>query len=275
MIPTPPHARSTLLGLRCRARALVCLAALVLSTSAVWADQPAVAPTSDPEAILFQDLPSVFSASKYEQKTTEAPSAVTIITADEIEKYGYHTLAEVLRSVPGFYVTDDRNYNYLGIRGFNRPGDYNTHVLLLVDGHRLNDNVYNQAAIGTEAVVDVDLIDRIEIIRGPSSPLYGTNAFFGVINVLTKRGRDIRGTELSTEVGSYDSYTARVTYGNRFANGMDVLLSGAFYDSDDLIGLEQDPDDNLFMYRNADQITAHGFELTLDIICPCRWRSAR
>lgn len=188
-------------------------------------------PPTSTEDIIFRDIPSVYSASKYEQKVTEAPSSVTIITSDEIKKYGYRTLADILQSVNGFFVTNDRNYSYLGVRGFNPPGDYNSRILLLIDNHRLNDNNYDQAGLGTEGVVDVDLIDRVEIIRGPSSSLYGTNAFFGVINIMTKRGRDIRGLEVSGEYGSFQSYKGRVTYGNRFQNGLEVLLSTSFYDS--------------------------------------------
>ena len=141
------------------------------------------------------EIDSVFGASRYAQKVTEAPSSVTIITREEIYKYGHTSLADVLRSVRGFYVTYDRNYSFLGVRGFSRPGDYNTRVLLLVDGHRLNDNIFGGALIGTEFPLDVDLIDRVEIIRGPSSSLYGTSAFFAVINVdavqlpLSERGR--------------------------------------------------------------------------------------
>jgi iron complex outermembrane receptor protein len=183
------------------------------------------------EMLLFQEIPSVYGASKYQQKVTEAPSSVTIVTSDEIRKYGYRSLGDILRSVNGFYVTGDRNYSFLGVRGFNRPGDYNSRVLLLVDGHRLNDNMYDQAAIGADAPLDVDLIDRVEIIRGPSSSIYGANAFFGVINVLTKRGRDIKGVEVSTEAGSYDSYKGRFTYGDRFQNGLEFLISGSFFDS--------------------------------------------
>lgn len=181
--------------------------------------------------LLFQEIPSVYGASKYEQKVTEAPSAVTIVTSDEIKKYGYRSLGDILQSANGFSVTNDRNYSFLGVRGFNRPGDYNSRVLLLVDGHRLNDNMYDQAAIGADAPLDVDLIDRVEIIRGPSSSLYGANAFFGVINVITKRGRDIKGMEVSTEIGSYDSYKGRFTYGDRFSNGLEFLISGSVFDS--------------------------------------------
>jgi outer membrane receptor for ferrienterochelin and colicins len=183
------------------------------------------------EDIFFQEIPSVFGVSRFEQKVTEAPSFVTILTSDDFDKYGYQTLAEALQSVTGFFVTYDRNYNHLGIRGFNRPGDFNSRVLLLVDGHRLNDNLYDQAGLGTEGVVDVDLIERVEVIRGPSSSLYGTNAFFGVINVITKRGRDVGGIELSAEFGTLDTYRGRVTYGDKFKNGLEVLLSGSYYSS--------------------------------------------
>ncbi len=84
------------------------------------------------ELDLFQEIPSVYAASKYEQRLTEAPSSVTIITADEIKKQGYRTIAEVLKSVRSFYVSYDRNYYYLGVRGFGRPGDYNARILILI-----------------------------------------------------------------------------------------------------------------------------------------------
>ena len=186
---------------------------------------------TDEEAMFFDDIPSVFGASKYEQKTTEAPSAVSIITANEIKKYGYRTLADVLRSVRSFYVTNDRNYSYVGVRGFSRPGDYSTRVLLLVDGFRTNDSLYDSGSYGTAGIIDVDLIERVEIIRGPSSSLYGNNAFFGVINVITKRGRDIQGGEVAVEGGSFDTYQGRVSYGNKLGNGLEMLLSASHYES--------------------------------------------
>lgn len=183
------------------------------------------------EAVLFREIPSVYGASKYEQKVTEAPSSVSIITSDEIKKYGYRTLADILKSVRSFYVTYDRNYSYAGVRGFGRPGDYNSRVLLLIDGHRTNDNVYNQALIGTEGIIDVDIIDRVEIIRGPGSSLYGSNAFFGVINVITRRGRNLKGAEISAAAGSFDAYSGRVSYGNRYIGGAELIASATAYDS--------------------------------------------
>lgn len=171
----------------------------------------------------------VYSASKHLQSVREAPAFVTVVTAEEIRNYGYRTLADILQAVPGFYVTYDRNYSYLGTQGFARPGDYNSRVLLLVDGHRTNDAIYDYAMIGPELPLDVDLIERVEIIRGPGSSLYGTSAFFGVINIITRRGRDV-GTEISAEGGSFGTGKGRVSYGRAFQRG-EILLSGTFYGS--------------------------------------------
>src|SRR5207245_6705422 len=184
------------------ALALLCWARVAQAASEPAASRaPADPAAAGEEMILFQELPSVFGASKYEQKPSEAPASISIITSDEIQRYGYRTLSEILRSVRGFFTTYDRNYSYIGARGFDRPGDYDTRVLLLLDGHRINDNVYDQASVGTEALLDVDAIDRVEVIRGPSSSLYGTDAFFAVINVITKSGRDLNGTEIAAEIG--------------------------------------------------------------------------
>ena len=184
------------------------------------------------EESLFQEIPSVFGASKCEQKVTEAPASVTIITAEEIQRYGYHTLADILRGARGFYTSNDRNFSYAGVRGFSRPGDFNTRLLILVDGFRTNDGVYNTGPIDREFPVDVDLIDRVEIARGPSASLYGTSAFFGVVNVITKSGRQLGGAQLSGSLGSFDAGAGRVTYGDRFSNGADVIISGTLSDSD-------------------------------------------
>lgn len=173
----------------------------------------------------------VYGASKHEQIETEAPSSVSIVTADEIKKSGYRTLADILNSVRGVYITYDRSYSYIGLRGFNRPGDYGGRILITVDGHRLNDPLYDSAFNGTEFILDVDLIDRVEIIRGPGSSLYGNNAFFAVVNVITRRGRDFHGAELSGAYASYDTYTGRLSYGNRFTNGVELALSGTLFDS--------------------------------------------
>jgi outer membrane receptor for ferrienterochelin and colicins len=174
---------------------------------------------------------TVSTVSKYAQSTFDAPSSVTIITADEIKKYGYRTLAEIFQSVGGFYTTYDRNYVYLGVRGFGRPGDINTRVLFLVDGHRLNENTDDYAGIGTDLIVDIDLIDRVEIAQGPSFSLYGNNAFFGTVNVITKTAKDFKDPEISGAAGTNSTFNKRFTYGKEFKNGLDLTLSASGYNS--------------------------------------------
>jgi outer membrane receptor for ferrienterochelin and colicins len=215
----------------------VCALLFIASAPSAWADPSAVTLQSGDildlslEELRTIKVGTVTGASTYEQKVTEAPSSVSLITADDIRKFGYRTLADILRSIRSFYITYDRNYSYAGIRGFNRPGDYNTRLLLLVDGHRINDNIYDSAQIGTEFMLDIDLIDRIEIIRGPGSSLYGSNAFFGVINIITRTGRDVNGSEVSTSAASFDTYYGRATYGIENPSGLKVLLSGSTYGS--------------------------------------------
>jgi iron complex outermembrane receptor protein len=183
------------------------------------------------DQLLDVRVEKVYGASRYEQKIWQAPASVTIVGRDEIQRQGYRTLAEVLGSVRGMYVTYDRTYSYLGIRGFGRPGDYNSRMLVLVDGHRLNDNIYDGVLLGTEGLLDVDLIERMEVIRGPSSSIYGDNAFFGVINIFTRPGATYRGLEASVEGGGFETFRGRLSYGNHFTNGLELVISGTWQDS--------------------------------------------
>lgn len=182
------------------------------------------------EEILDMD---VYAASKFPQKSYEAPSAVTVITAEEIKTYGYRTLADILQSLPGVYVSYDRNHRNVGVRGFGRPNDDNNHLLFLVDGHRLNDNLYDAGRTGTDFILDVDLIKRVEFLpAGPATALYGNNAFFGVISITTKSGRNLDGVEVTGSFGTDGTHKTRASLGQKFSNGLDLLLSASAYHSD-------------------------------------------
>ena len=236
------------------------------------------APTVD-ETALFSEIPSVFAASKYEQKITEAPSAVSIVTGDEIRQFGYRSLSEVLAGQQGFFTTSDRLYDHLAVRGFGLAGDFNTRVLILIDGHRINDTIYGSGPTGNEFPLDIELIERLEVVRGPSSALYGSNAFLAVVNIVTRRGRDLEGTELRAGAGSLETYLARATHGKKLANGLEYLVSGTYQDTDgndrlyfpefddpltnDGIARDADHDEAYrllanFDYRNWRLQTAHG-----------------
>jgi outer membrane receptor for ferrienterochelin and colicins len=208
--------------------AFIALACLIPATAR------AQGPPPDPDTLSIEQLLDVeltSTASRFSQEITRAPASVTVVTAEQIREHGYRTLAEILSGVRGFYTTYDRNYTYVGVRGFSRPGDYNTRVLLLVDGHRLNEPIYDMAPIGTDFPIDVSLIDRVEVIRGPGSSLYGTSAFFAVVNVLTKSGSAAPGTRVDASVGSLSTRRVTVSAGRVFENGNEVLVAGSGYDS--------------------------------------------
>ncbi len=198
----------------------------------------AAAEYSNPTVDQLVDVPfeqlvtlEVSGASRYSQNISEAPSAAVVVTAEEIRSYGHRTLADILRSMPGLYISSDHSWDYIGVRGFSRPGDYNTRVLLLVDGYRVNDNIFNQAYIGSEFLVDVDMIEKVEFIPGPGASAYGDNAFLGVINVITKSASSMLGSTATIEAGSHDSYKAGYRYGGKFDNGAEVVMSATAYSS--------------------------------------------
>ena len=200
------------------------------------ASTPALAQEAqgDPLGLSLDSLLNIqiSSASKYDQTAREAPASVSVITSEDIERYGYRTLAEALVNVRGFYGSYDRNYFYLGVRGFSRPTDYNNRILLLIDGHPTNENFYDSAFLGSTAGLNMAMIDRIEVVHGPGSALYGSNAMLGVINVITKRGSAIDGVDVRGEVGSFGYKAGQAVFGRQFVNGLDIVVSGDWTDSD-------------------------------------------
>lgn len=217
----------------------------------------------------------IVTASKFPQKVSEAPSSVSVVTADDIKAFGYRTLADILCGMRGVYVSYDRNYSYVGTRGAGRPGDYNSRILILVDGQRLNDSVYGQGSVGTEFPIDVELIDRVEYVPGPGSAVYGSNAFYGVINILTRKARSFSGTAIGAEMASYHARRGSFITGRRFANGGEGVLSVSdstttgidryFPEYDDAshhgiaTGLDTDRYKRLFAKYSLDDLTLSAF----------------
>ncbi|MBM3308133.1 MAG: TonB-dependent receptor [Candidatus Eisenbacteria bacterium] len=210
----------------CAAAAVVALLAWCQAGSAA---APSSADLADLSLEELMDVRVVVAASRHAEDARTAPSSVSVITAEDIRRFGYRTLGDALASVRGLYTAYDRNYQYVGVRGILRPGDYGSRVLVLVDGFRVNDPVYNQGPVGGEFPVDTALVERIEVVHGPGSSLYGTNALLAVVNVVTKAG-DARGADVSAEVASGGTAGGRVTFSR--PGRTSVLVSGSLSDSD-------------------------------------------
>ena len=150
----------------------------------------------------------VVTANRLATPSRQIASSVTVITAQQIEQTGTSTVAEVLRTVPGLDVVQSGGpgqQTSVFLRGANSE-----HVLVIVDGVEINDpaspnNAVNLATLGT------DDIERVEILRGPQSVLYGSDAVGGVIQIFTRRGLGERQVQLSAEAGSFDSYREQLS----------------------------------------------------------------
>jgi iron complex outermembrane receptor protein len=167
----------------------------------------------------------VVTASKYTQSSAEAASSIGVITSDEIKQFGYRTLGEALNSQRGMYLSNDKNYTYVGSRGFSRPTDYNNRIVLMIDGHILNEVVYGASFMGNELGINLDNIERIEIIRGPGASVYGSGSMLNIINLIMKKGADINGVSVSAGIGSFGKKDLSAIYGKKIKN-TDISISG-------------------------------------------------
>jgi iron complex outermembrane receptor protein len=173
----------------------------------------------------------VESAALHPQSLQDAPASVTIITGEDIRKYGYRTLGEALSAVRGFYLSNDRTYETVGVRGFDLPGDYDSHVLVLVNGHNMADNIFGYMLFfGNGFPIDMNLIKQIEIVRGPSSALYGSSAIFATINIITKAPDEAGPLALTADAGSFGEKKAQIVE-SASLGGAKVLLSATIYNN--------------------------------------------
>ncbi|MFO0550998.1 MAG: TonB-dependent receptor [Polyangiaceae bacterium] len=134
----------------------------------------------------LEPLRQVQAVSRESENIEDAPSSLTIIDGQELRLFGYPTIAESLRGVRGFYLQTDRAYWSAGVRGIGEPNDYGNRLLILSDGAILNDDLLNSSYIGPDGRNDLDDVERIEVVRGPGSLLYGTGAFSGVVNLVPR-----------------------------------------------------------------------------------------
>ncbi|RIK96579.1 MAG: hypothetical protein DCC71_22325 [Proteobacteria bacterium] len=207
------------------------------------AEQPAPAPEPPPAPVRRVGEVSV-TASRSERDVLAVPGNVTVIDRAAIDASGARDVPELLRRESGLYVTNDvgnaEGYR-VEARGFNNGGGNGSSLLVLVDGRRVNES---DSSFVDWSLVHLDRVERIEIVRGPASTLYGDNAIAGVIEITTRDGQGAPRVTLTSRGGSYDTLG-----GSLFAGGSRGIWSGAFYvDGNTTAG-----------YRDQSDLDAHTF----------------
>ena len=190
-------------------------------------------PNQDLNSMTLEQLMQVRieGAALHPQTLEDAPASVTVITAEDIRKYGYRTLGEALASVRGFYVTNDRTYETVGVRGFSLPGDYASHLLVLVNGHNMADNVFNYMLyFENDFPIEMNLIKQVEIIRGPASALYGSNAMFATVNIITKSPEEVGPLTLTDDTGSFGEKKGQIVAAGTLGSAR-FLFSGSVFNN--------------------------------------------
>jgi iron complex outermembrane receptor protein len=163
------------------------------------------------EADFFDELPVVLTASRLSQPVNETPAAVTVIDGEMIRASGFRDIPDLFRLVPGFSVAYTRD-NSWGVGYHGLADAFSRRMQVLIDGR----SVYT-AAFGevpwSSLPLSIEDIERIEVVRGPNSASYGSNAFLGIINIITKHAAQVPGAHLSVQAGEQGTGGAMIRYG--------------------------------------------------------------
>ncbi len=166
-----------------RQRASCAGALAVLLAGAGWLAPAAAAPD---ELDLLAQENQVYSAARYVQTIAETPANVAVIGRDDIARFGYRTVQQALQSLPGFYNAASQ-WPALGLSGVAVPGDFGSRLLYLVNGMPIYEPTYGGFFL---ELLDIDSIERIEVVKGAGSALYGSGAVMGLVNLITRAGHE-------------------------------------------------------------------------------------
>lgn len=170
------------------------------------------------------------TAGKKAEKISDIPASVVLITRSDIEKYGYHTLNDVLKNVPGLFPIDQRDVAGMnwGVRGFWTATANN--LIILINGVR-QERMESDGAVYSSQYVPVEAIDRIEVIRGPMSVIYGPGAFFGAINIITNEAKNQKDSMVALSGGLEETYRIAVRAAHK-KNDLSLAFNAGLYSSD-------------------------------------------
>lgn len=191
----------------------------VLISILLHSQVPAVAQELTPEQVALLSIDElaqvVIVASKREETVQDAPGIVSVLSKEEIRNFGARTLFDLLNQLPSIYMLGSFGFpqNLISIRGDNFA-HFNTRVLLLIDGRPLREMTWGGKDPAILLGFPIDAIERLEVVRGPGSVLYGSNAFNGAINIITRKGEQDSATKLSVGGGSFNSRGFNLSGGN-------------------------------------------------------------
>lgn len=202
---------------------------LPLSNAVAEDDSPSAPQQSEgsgrTELLLFFEEKDLVTATKRHSPLRKAPAIATIITANEIRNMGAQNLLDLLKMVPGISIaTTEYGSNMIEVRGIRTA--YNEKILLMIDGHSINKTSSGGGLYLLADILPLENIKQVEVVRGPGSALYGSNAFMATINIITRDAIDIYGLEVKIGGGSFDTFKGSLTGGAEYED--DLKISGNF-----------------------------------------------
>jgi len=230
---------------------LLALVGSVVSTLALAAD----------ESIYFSDLPIVASVSRLPQAQSETPAAVTVIDREMIRASGARNFADLLRLVPGFQVTPpNQDSAVVAYHGLSNE-EYTPRVQVLIDGRSQYSPLFRSGVNWNLLPVVLDNIERIEVIRGSNTVSYGSNAFLGVVNIITQDASQTHGWMISANHGNASVRDETIRWGGK-AGSADVRLTLQQMGDD---GFRKMYDGGLGWFDPHDSRHASVFDLRVDM----------
>jgi len=203
----------------------------------------------------------ISSATKTSEAVTDIPSSIVIITRQTIQEQGWQTLEEILCNVPGMYLINDYLWfgtDNFGARGFFSTQSFNT-MVIMVNGVTQKEDWYNSFPL-SKVNVPVEAIDRIEVIRGPMSIIYGNSAFMGAINIVTNK--NLTNNDVKVALGSNGNYRTFVRMVGNVSNKISYTINAGIYGSDGINRAYSDMTDHIDSTWNLPQNARSKGQLT-------------
>jgi outer membrane receptor for ferrienterochelin and colicins len=211
-------------------------------SSSVRAEETGSSDAADLDLVKVLNV-EVSTATKTAESIEDAPAAITVVTREDIRRWGYQTVAEVLAHTVGFYLIDDHILPNAGVRGMNGGlGAESGVVKVMIDGRSVAYRTTSGNWLGVE-LVPLSSVEQIEIIRGPASALYGADAFLGVVNIITVSPERVRALRARAAVGMTEGHPGgRIDAASGGHIGKLDFLLGAAGEYTDSSGLELPPE---------------------------------